>query len=196
MHDREIIAAEIGKEIADGKGCIIFDLGCFFPYTNQDILTFDFKLGEEQLEPYKHNHRYPNNGYVTISKKMGRRVSKLGYPEFVELDQEQIILLGIHVGIKEKALDLVFPVNVTLTKEKPVCSLTFHFNFDKTEFDFSSAYKQEDGSWRDTRWTNREDANEHDIIMSAPTVCEGSYTAMYSEVITPYPQALDDLMIL
>lgn len=196
MYEREIIAAEIGKEIADGKGCIIFDLGCFFPYTNQDVLTFDFKLGEEQLAPYKHNHRYPNNGYVTISKKTGRRVSKLGYPEFVELDQEQIILLGIQVGIKEKTIDLVFPVNVTLTKEKPVCALTFHFDFGKTEFDFSSAYKQEDGTWRDTRWTNREDADEHDIIMSTPTVCEGSYTAMYSEVITPYPQALDDLMIL
>lgn len=78
MHGEEVIN-ELGEEISKGKGCIVFD----FPYADQDFLIFKFKLGEEELEPYKYNHRYPNKDYVTISKKMGRRVSRIGYPVFV-----------------------------------------------------------------------------------------------------------------
>ena len=67
MHGEEVVN-ELSEEISKGKGCIVFDFACYFPYADQDILIFKFKLGEEELEPYKYNHRYPNRDYVTISK--------------------------------------------------------------------------------------------------------------------------------
>ena len=196
MHDEQIIE-ELGEEISKGKGCIVFDFGCFFPYDNKDALTFKFKIdSKEPEEPYKYNQRYPNKGYATISQKMGRRVSKLGYPLFVDLN-EHYMLLEIEVGIRERTLDLVFPVGVKLTKEKPVCALTLYFNFDRMDFDFLSCYKCEDGSgWKRTVWTNRKEEDESTIIMSEPSMEEGNYTAIYHEVLTPYPQALEDLTII
>lgn len=54
--------------------------------------------------------------------------------------------------------------------------------------------------WRRTVWTNREEEKESEdestIIMSEPSREEGSYTAIYHEVLTPYPQALEDLAII
>ena len=126
MHGEEVIN-ELGEEISKGKGCIVFDFACYFPYADQDFLIFKFKLGEEELEPYKYNHRYPNKDYVTISKKMGRRVSRIGYPVFVDLNEEYFFILEIEVGIKDyKTVKLDFPVIVKLTEEKPVCNLGFH----------------------------------------------------------------------
>ena len=49
MHDKQMIFNEIGEKISEGKGCIVFDFGCYFPYSNQDILTLNFKLGKEKL---------------------------------------------------------------------------------------------------------------------------------------------------
>lgn len=43
---REEIVNELGKEITNGKGCIVLDFSCYFPYANQDCLEFKFKLGE------------------------------------------------------------------------------------------------------------------------------------------------------
>ena len=98
MHGEEVIN-ELGEEISKGKGCIVFDFACYFPYADQDFLIFKFKLGEEELEPYKYNHRYPNKDYVTISKKMGRRVSRIGYPVFVDLNEEYFFILEIAMFI-------------------------------------------------------------------------------------------------
>lgn len=195
--EQKQIFNEIGEKISEGKGCIVFDFGCYFPYSNQDVLTFNFKIGEEKLEQYKCNHRYPNKGYVTISKKMGRKVSKLGYPYFVDLDEEQIMLLEIEVGIRDNTLHLIFPINVKLTKDKPVCSLTWHFYFnnDKANFDFTSYYKCKDGGWKRTVWTNREIDGKDVIYMDIPTRIEDTFTALYHDVISPYPQTMKDLRI-
>lgn len=45
MHGEEVIN-ELGEEISKGKGCIVFDFACYFPYADQDFLIFKFKLGK------------------------------------------------------------------------------------------------------------------------------------------------------
>ena len=196
MYNDEIFN-ELGEEIANGKGCIVFDFGCYFPYSNQDILIFNFKLGELNLQPYKHNHRYPNNSYVTISKKMGKKVSKLGYPVFVELDKEQCIMIEIELGIKDNTLHLIFPVNVNLTKDKPSCAITLHFNFKEMTFKFFSLCKCKDGGWQRRVWTSdKTNEGKNIFVMDSPTQPENSSTFIYHDILTPFPQALEDLMIL
>lgn len=199
---RDEIINELSAEIKDGKGCIVFDLGCYFPYSNwKDVLSFKFKLGAEELEPYVLNHRYRNHGYVTISKKSGRKLSKIGYPCFLELNMTHCILLIIEIGIQDQTVRLAFPIKVTLSQDKPVCGLTFHLdleNLDSPEFIFYSCKKAEDHTgWREYTWSNKEEKepNERDIIMEQPTFAD-KYTLIYRDVITPFPQKLNELLML
>ena len=196
---REEIVNELGKEITNGKGCIVLDFSCYFPYANQDCLEFKFKLGEDELEPYKYNHRYPNRDYVTISKKMGRRVSRIGYPVFVDLNDEYFFILEIEVGIKDyKTVQLGFPVIIKLTEEKPVCNLGFRFNFDAATFQFESYYEHENDGMighRHTIWTNKEEHNIENAIVITPLIQDYSKNGVYvAEVLTPHPQTFEHFM--
>lgn len=200
MHG-ELVKVELEDEIVKGKGCIVFDFGCYFPYLNQEDLYFDFQLGEEKMENVKLNHRYPNHGYVTISRKNGRRISKLGYPYFVDLsDTPKTILLVIKVGIKEEYLTSIFPVNITLTKEKPVCALSMRFMFEDAIFHFYSHKKNNDGiGWKRKGWFNNVNPmnqmkEQESIKLDIPTPID-DFTVMYRTVLEPVPQELKDLMI-
>lgn len=198
MGDRkEIIKSEI--QLADDECCIVFDLGCYFPYANPEVLTFDFQLGMETFDDYKLNHRYPNKGYQTISKKYGRRVSKLGYPYIMKLDKQGIMLLCINIGINNDYLQLLFPVVTEMTKEKPVCGLTLHYLFDKNEFCFTSYEAAKDGGWYGHTWSNHEliVPGKNDILLDTPhRVSEDSFALIYDNVITPCPSTMEDLLII
>ena len=152
---RELIKADFSNELSDGKGLVIFDMGCYFPYSNQDILTFDFSLGMKEMK-YKRNHRYPNNGYVTLSKKMGRRVCKYGYPEIVDIDTTSPIILNVEFGIKSEVGRMLFPVFANVTAEKPVCGMSFHFMFDDGIFRITTYDKSAEGvGWIEKTYSNK-----------------------------------------
>lgn len=47
--DRKFLnEAEI--QLADDECCLVFDFGCYFPYSNTEDLIFDFSLGGGQPE--------------------------------------------------------------------------------------------------------------------------------------------------
>ncbi|MBO5237888.1 MAG: hypothetical protein J6B50_03840 [Lachnospiraceae bacterium] len=199
MHG-EIVELELKDEVSKGKGCIVFDLSCYFPYANQEDLYFDFQVGEEQLTDIKLNHRYPNHGYVTISKKVGRKLSKLGYPYFVELNTQQDILLTIKIGLKDDYITIVFPIHVTLTQDKPVCALSMKLSFDKMNFVFHSYWKDESGiGWHGTAWTNNVASisklkERYVVELDTPTRLDKS-VVIYHTVLEPVPQKLKDLLV-
>ena len=195
---KELIENEI--RLADDECCIVFDFGCYFPYSNFEILTFDFLLGEEKFDDYKINHRYPNSNYQTISKKYGRKVSKLGYPYIMKLDEQNPMLLSVKVGLKGQYVTLVFPIKTNMTKDKPVCGLTLRYNFDESRFFFSSNEKLEDSGWRTHRWYSHEleEENRCDtyVVLNPPSrVDDDSYMVVYDDVIEPIPVALLDLLL-
>ncbi len=192
MNEKYEIINELSEEIEHGKGCIVFDFACFFPYANwKDKLKFKVKLDQKELNSYVLNNRYPNHAYVTLTKKSGRKLSKIGYPYFVELFQEHQITVEIEIGT-QNIKNLIFNVLVTLTKDEPVCGLTFNFK-DFDTFIFYSNKKSEDG-WYTYTWSNQEkDHSERNITM-IPTVVDDNYL-IYSRIITPCPQRLDDLML-
>lgn len=197
--NKELIKNEI--QLSDDECCIVFDFGCYFPYSNFEILTFDFSLGEEKFDDYKINHRYPNSNYQTISKKVGCQVSKLGYPYIMKLDEQNPMLLCVRVGLKGQCVSLIFPIKTSMTKDKPVCGLTLHYNFDENRFYFISHEKIEEGGWKQHRWyshdVERERKCDADIILNPPcSVDDDSFTVVYSDVIEPVPSALLDLMLL
>lgn len=195
---KERIKSEI--QLADDECCIVFDFGCYFPYANQEILSFGFSLGTERFEDYKLNHRYPNTGYRTISKKYGRKISKLGYPYIMKLDKQGIMFLCIEVGLKGECLKLIFPIETRMTKESPACGLSLHYFFDRDEFCFTSYENVErgHGRWHQHNWSNYElqgIKGKNNILLDTPCRPDDTLTLRYDTIITPYPSALEDLLI-
>ena len=155
----------------DDECCIIFDFGCYFPYVNDNILSFNFSIGDIKIENYKLNHRYPNRGYKTISRTYGRKVSKVGYIHKMKLNEQRPMLLRINIGVNDKIKTLIFPINTKMTKEKPFCVLEFHYMYDKRQFVFST-YESIEGGWKIKSWINSEEKrrSKDDIIMEYPKI--------------------------
>ena len=181
-------------QLKDDECCIIFNFGCYFPYSNSDILTFEFSLGDEKLEDWKMNHRFPNKGWQTISRKYGRKISKLGYPYIMKLDKQGPMILALKIGIKEKFVTLLFPITINMTKDKPICVLDLHYYFEENKFYLSSFEKIEKGCWHEHRWLSPredDDIRDSDIILGVPrTVKASKFTVIYDDIITPFPMPL------
>lgn len=191
---------EIQTGLDNNMGCIIFDLSCYFPYLKQDKLTINFSINSKKCDDIKLNHRYPNKSYVTVSKKNGRKLSKMGYPYFCELDKPIPMLLQINIGFtdEEDTITYIFPVEVELTKEKPVCYLSFKQNFKNSFIELLTTYCCKDGYWETITWTNDVETDNYKgmttIFLPTPSMINDS-TFIYQDIITPIAQKIDELLI-
>ncbi|EPB9414603.1 hypothetical protein ACRTAI_002963 [Clostridium perfringens] len=196
-HYSEIIKNEIN--LAEDECCIVFDLGCYFPYSNANELTFDFALGMEQFNDYKINSRYPNKYYKTISRKYGRKVSKIGYPYVMKLNEQNPILLCLNIGVKDKYITLIFPIHTKMTKDKPICALKFHYIFDENKFYFISHEKSKELSYHQHIWKNykseNETNNDNEILLNVLSIDKDSNTIIYEDIVEPYSLSLQDLLV-
>ena len=102
------------------------------------------------------------------------------------MNDEQLIILWIKVGIKDKVVKLVFPVKITVTKDEPVATLEGHFNFDKSRFTFITYKYVSDGGWEQIVWTNDlEYVDDPRVtIMSNVFIDKDNSTAIYHTPIT------------
>lgn len=194
-HFSEILKNEIN--LSEDECCIIFDFGCYFPYSNSNELTFDFSLGMEYFKDYKINNRYRNKYYQTISKKYGCKVSKIGYPYVMKLNEQAPMLLTLNIGIKDKYVTLVFPIHTKMTKDKPVCTLKFHYIFDKNEFYFIS-YEKEKDFYHQHIWSSykaEDKIKNNEIILNVSKIIDDSNTIVYGNIIEPYELSLKDLLL-
>ncbi|ELC8368311.1 hypothetical protein P5F43_14985 [Clostridium perfringens] len=196
-HYSEIFKNEIN--LAEDECCIVFDLGCYFPYSNANELTFDFALGMEQFNDYKINSRYPNKYYKTISRKYGRKVSKIGYPYVMKLNEQNPILLCLNIGVKDKYITLIFPIHTKMTKDKPICALKFHYMFDENKFYFISHEKSKELSYHQHIWKNykseNETNNDNEILLNVLSIDKDSNTIIYEDIVEPYSLSLQDLLV-
>ncbi|HAT4218997.1 hypothetical protein JJB75_14555 [Clostridium perfringens] len=197
-HFSEILKNEI--QLSEDECCIVFDFGCYFPYSNSNELTFKFSLGMEEFNDYKVNNRYKNKCYQTISKKYGRKISKIGYPYVMKLKEQNLILLCLNIGIRDKYITLVFPIHTKMTKDKPICALKFHYMFNKNEFYFISYEKTKDCSYHQHIWRNYKSEDkinsDNEILLNAPNIIDdNSNTLVYDDIIKPYELSLQDLLL-
>lgn len=195
-HFSEEIKNEI--QLSEDECCIVFDFSCYFPYTNSNELTFNFSLGMEDFKDYKINNRYPNKYYQTISKKYGRKVSKIGYPYVMKLNEQVPMVLSLNIGIKDKCVTLVFPIHTKMTKDKPICALKFHYMFDKHEFYFISYEKTKDYCYHQHIWRSykaEDKIKNNEIILNVSNIIDESNTIVYEDTIEPYELALQDLIL-
>ncbi|WP_283690397.1 hypothetical protein [Clostridium perfringens] len=196
-HFSEILKNEI--QLAEDECCIVFDFGCYFPYSNSNELTFDFSLGMEEFKDYKINNRYRNKYYQTISKKYGRKISKLGYPYVMKLNEQAPMLLTLNIGIKDKYVTFIFQINTKMIKDKPVCTLKFHYMFDKHKFYFISYEKEKDYCYNQHLWSSYKSEDKinkpNEIILNVSNIIDDSNTIVYEDIIEPYELALQDLIL-
>ena len=82
FYKNEILAfkKEKGKLISSNNGFIAIDLGLYFPFLDPAFLSFRFEGAEDcnVIIPsdYVTNHRYPNKNYITVTQKLGKKLSK------------------------------------------------------------------------------------------------------------------------
>lgn len=155
MHD-ELIVKELGDEVTyNHKGCIVFDSIVYLPFENICDSNFQFSFGIDGY-PFmdcKLNHRYPNKEYYTISRKYGRRLSKIGYPYFLDLqDGKQKLLISIHYSLLDTLINIKFPIEINLTEMNPVCGLGIRYIPENGELILTSNERTDDGSWMTYRW--------------------------------------------
>lgn len=204
MHG-EIISKELGDIVSENVGCIVFDLGCRFPYANQKILKFSIGIktnnGISDVIDTKLNHRYPNHDYVTLSKKYGRKLSQIGYPLPIDLGTQSIALY-IRLGTAAQYDTHIYPIQLSLTEEKPVCALSLHVDFNSSVFKFYSLERSGNG-WNRTMWTNDvnvETISGNDRVFtytdSSSVMVENGYVIYPNVLITPIPQTIRDLAII
>lgn len=192
---------EIYEKVKDGKtGCIIFDFGAYAPYDSN--VVFKLGVGLDELSDQKINHRYPNKFYHTISRKYGRRISKIGYPYYIDLSDdmdidEQLMSISIEYGNAEETVTSIFLLQLNLTKDKPVCGLSLRLSVPEWKFRFEServSYHESNRVWTPIRWNTVPCENE--ILLNLAVSDEESLVNIYNTVIEPCSCKIEELMIV
>jgi hypothetical protein len=192
MLNTSIIQSELSDITDKNKCCIIFN----FPFNNKD-LKFCFSLGINNFNDFVLNHRYPNKSYSTITKRYGRRLSKIGYPVFVDFDEcNTPMILKIIVGRKENIKTLLFPLKIHLTKDKPVCALNFHYYFNESRFVFKT-FEPHNNGFQEKIWSSIDtnENRENIVIFDTPEITKDN-TYIYSDVINPAACQVNKLFLI
>lgn len=131
-----------GHTLAEEKGIFIIDFGAYFPFCNQEILKLDCSIGTDEAilssENKKLNHRYPNKGYVTLSKKCGKHVCYSGY--FWEQDIDflnSIKHITFSFGAQGQIVNLTVPTTLSLDRNYPYTAIDCNVDLEDVENDIN-----------------------------------------------------------
>jgi hypothetical protein len=171
------------KEFGNGANAfIVFDFGVISYLENLD---FSFSLGLEKITDIKLNKRYLNKDYRTISRKYGRKLSKIGYPYMLKFDEkiDEVMLLVVYVGEKEtdNYLEMVFPLEVHLSKEKPILNIRFLIDEYFNLWISSSRYSK-DKKIENVEFTSKKNMNNCNNILDEP-IRIGEHMLIFSDVL-------------
>lgn len=169
--DEELV--RLGVELKEGEGMFVLDFSAFFPYGNQEILMLEASLSTEPRNAYEKldltkmcvlNHRYPNHGYLCMTRKYGRKLCTHGCPvnaPFEEINKYRYINLAY--GFKNRLARISVPIEVHLSKDLPYASLSACFGLqdpNQPELVFRTFQKSEDGGWKDFAYSITEEQTQ------------------------------------
>ena len=179
-----------GNKMKDGYGFICVDLGIFTPLKDQSktsasIIFYkempsaqylsDINYSEKEVtDDSIMNHRYPNKGYLTLSKRNGKKVSKSGYAVVDTIDalnQYQYISITVKNGCSVKIH--IMPMSVKLTKSKPFSRVSVRImqeSESSSDIITVSTYKLDGKGWKEKIYCNPKD------ILSVSNANTGSLT--------------------
>lgn len=136
-------------------GVLNIDINIYFPFSNQDkyfsrqgkcmcdfmladfdVLSknFPFEDFQKMYQPCKdfvYNHRFPNHGWVSLSRKIGRKISRIGYPMILPIDEMNEIKVFI---LRADKYYFCFPIHINLSQKTPFSSFDVSlYGFDKID---------------------------------------------------------------
>lgn len=205
--NRSYIPVEIQDRLDGNTGCIVFD--CAVMNLGPFDIDFKIQMGMEILPDQIINHRYPNKRYYTLVKKTGRKLSKIGYPYFFNLTEKQsrICLFSIKINFSAKigeikqSVQMVFPLQLNMTKEKPVCGLMLRY-IPKDGTVYLESYYKDGIGYKNCLWVNKDEDTYkrrcNDFVLLHGTVDyieDKNEMVIYGNIIEPFPSTLDELLV-
>lgn len=167
FYKNEILAfkKEKGKLISSNNGFIAIDLGLYFPFLDPAFLSFRFEGAEDCNfiipSDYVTNHRYPNKNYITVTQKLGKKLSKTGYILTAPIDKlNSIKYLVIYAGPEDAVRVYKFKIKISLNKEHPYAIFNGRIkinDFGKSTFYFNTYYRVKLGWKINSYYTNMEE---------------------------------------
>lgn len=129
------------------SNCVLnVDIGFWFPPNSYKTLFFDFTLLEklEDLQNAfpkedsfnnikKFNHRYPNKHTVTLSRKLGRKLCRTGFPVFDTKEaftKHKYFVAKVIVETldgKEITRFFIFKININFEHDNQISNFDIHF---------------------------------------------------------------------
>ena len=194
MHGEKVIA-ELKPIVDEGKCCIVFDFGfvsCDYVFYEDPRLSFS--INGKTMTDCKLNHRYPNGNYITISQKRGRRVSKIGYPYVLDMENKNA-KLELMLSVWETTI--ILPIQLSLSKEAPVCGISLHYIIDQSEhFKLWSHNPISPTGWMAKSWiTEKTHDTPGQNVVILGKINDGILNK-YDTAITPFPCTPDRLLLL
>ena len=144
-------------DMKEDFGIFNLDINCFFPYSNQEVLTLGAglfnstllnlelaiiyddditRLRDLMFKDVILNHRYPNHQWVSLSKKSGNRRCKTGYPICGPIEElNRYDLLAVNLGIEDENFFCFFPLELKLSSDKPVGCLKLRIHHFEKSYD-------------------------------------------------------------
>lgn len=196
-------------DLKEDECCIVFDFSCYYPYVETELFDFGFSMGLEDINDFKLNHRYPNKDYFTLSRKYGRKVSKIGYPYVMKFKEQSPFILALRIGLDGHFMTIHVPVDTKMTKEKPVCALSFNFDYEGATFHFESHEKEEKSifpecspGWKPHHWGSQKCQCDFPNFFKTNKALFLAYGIpgedphlIYDDMIEVPPSSIEDLMI-
>lgn len=138
----EIFEKELKRlnfEKKEGEGIFVLDFSAFFPYSNQEDLILYASLSTEYCasgvtydltDICKFNNNCPNKGWITMSRKFGRKLCKIGCPIPVPYDDpDHYKYLNLGYGFDKNDMVLMsIPIKINISEEKPWAYVHVEFN--------------------------------------------------------------------
>lgn len=185
-------------QLAEGEGCIIFNIGYQLSPQETD-LQISFCLGMEDEQ--KCEHLPLIKGHEVAVKNYGDKLSTVGYPYKVKLDESNLSIVTIHFDTKRNGipgrLSFSFGINGMLSEKEPLANVTVLLNytcftvFSIKNYDQERIYLRKMSTYRDAK-----DAPGHDEIIIEPTEIveydENSAHVIYGDVLDFHAASFTD----
>lgn len=228
--NRECISIEIQDKLDGNTGCIVFDCAVMnyeafevdfkiqmgmevLPdqkinrrYPNKRYRTLVKKTGRKLSKigyPYFFNLSENPSGMwafsikIDLSAVIGEMIPDDIYDDDAVIDENCEFVVTEEI---KRSIQIIFPLQINVTKEKPVCGLSLHcIPGDGTIILYS--HNRDEKGWTRRLWCNKDEktyrnrCNEFVLLHGFLPFDEEGNILIFDDVIEPFPSTLENLLV-
>lgn len=203
-----------GIQMEDGLGLLIINFATYFPYSNQNSLLQEVSLSTQAqgcgdvfdlCKESVWNHRCPNEGYLCLTMKNGRKRSKIGCPIQMPYDEiNRFHYLNIGYGFQGRGMArMSVSINPGVSAGTPCTALEVHLMLEdpnEPELNIKVYEKSNDIGWWGHKYSIKDTENHEDrfvLLTPSGTIEEVNESGwiVFNETITMFPSTLENILI-